>query len=222
MEIKVLVHNIVLEGSQTKECAVQADKNTTIQELLNSIDCGIADLSEYYEFSGVFTWNTTCLPYIISNNEIIYDVPYSEAHLLDFIQTHSIQDNTIRIVIGYPQAGGPGFIELAQLWKQIYPILEQTELLLSLGIIAVGAAKRLCNLFKKRKRSPQVCFDIVFSRKRWNHFELAEYLNLSDTEAKNLLILCGYEYDHKLIQYIQSNRTDELKQKLTDVQVRDI
>lgn len=222
MKIEVLIQNIALEASEIEERKVYVDKNTTIQELLNSINCEIADLSEYYEFSGVFAWNTVYLPYIISNNKILYDVPYSEAYVFDFIKTHGIQDSAIRIVTGYPQAGGPGFIELSQLWEQIYPILEQIELLLSLGAIAVGTAKKLCNLFKKRKRTPQVCFDIVFSRNRWNHFELSDYLHISNMEAKNLLMLCGYEYNHKQLQYIKSNRTDELKQKLTDVQVYDI
>ncbi len=222
MEVKIFINNVALENSQTSERTAHADENTTVQELLNSIGCEIADLSEYYEFSGIFTWNTECLPYVISYNEILYDVPFSEASLFDFIQTHNIHDNTIRIVVGYPQAGGPGFVELEQLWDQVYPILQQIELILSLGIIASGAAKRLCNLFKKRKRTPHVCFDIVFSRKQWNHFELAKYLKLSDDEAKNLLKLCGYVYDHKQMQYIQSERTDELKQKLTNVQVYDI
>lgn len=222
MNIKALVTYIMADPPLGKEYTVELPENATVQELLDRLGCSLADLSDYYEFSGAFAWNDFCLPYLETGGGVLYDVPYAQAKLTDFLATHHIENGEVRIVTGYPQAGGPGFLELAQIWQQVEPILEQIDLILGLGITAGGAIKWLCSVLKKRNRTPHVCFDIVFSRKAWNHVELGERLELSAEETKNLLRLCGYEYDRKRMQYIQTERSDDLKDKLKNIQIHDI
>ena len=222
MNIKALLTCIAADPPTEKEYIVELPDSATVQDLLDRIGSSLADLSNYYELSGAFAWNDFYLPYLETNGDILYDVPYAQAKLTDFLATHHIENGEVRIVAGYPQAGGPGFLELAQIWQQVEPILEQIELLLSLGVTAGGIAKGLCAVLKKKKRTPHVCFDIVFSRKSWNHVELGERLELSAEEAKNLLRLCGYEYDRKRMQYIQTARSDDLKDKLKSIQIHDI
>lgn len=222
MNIKALVTHIAADPPMEKEYTVELPEDASVQDFLDRIDCSLADLSDYYEFSGAFAWNDFYFPYLETDGGILYDVPYAQAKLTDFLATHHIENDEARIVTGYPQAGGPGFLELTQIWQQVEPILEQIDLILGLGITAGGAIKWLCSVLKKRNRTPHVCFDIVFSRKSWNPVELGEWLELSAEEAKNLLRLCGYEYDRKRTQYIQTERVDELKDKLERVQIHDV
>ena len=222
MKIRAFVTYIILDPPAEQEHIVELPADATVQDLLNQLNCSLADLSDYYELSGAFAWNDFYLPYLETDGGILYDVPYTQARLKDFLVTHHIENGEVHIVTGYPQAGGPGFLELAQIWQQVEPILEQIELILSLGAMAGGVAKGLCSIFKKRKRTPHVCFDIVFSRKAWNHVELGERLELSAEETKNLLRLCGYEYDRKRMQYVQTERVNELKDKLKNVQIHDV
>lgn len=222
MNIKAIVTRVVLDIPTESEHALELSEDGTVQDLLDRLGCSLADLSDYYELSGAFAWNDFHLPYLETDGGILYDVPYTQARLKDFLATHHIENGEVHLVTGYPQAGGPGFLELAQIWRQVEPILEQLDLILGLGITASGAIKWICSAFKKRNRTPHVCFDIVFSRKAWNHMELGERLELSAEETKNLLRLCGYEYDRKWMQYVQTERANELKDKLKGVQIHDV
>lgn len=222
MKIRAEIKNIALDESAVIEKIVEIDENATLENLICELECGWADLSEYYEFSGVLTWNTDVLPYAIVGYKIVYDVPFSETKVSDFIKTHSIKNETFYITVGYPWAGGPGFITLLEMWDNAYPVLEQIAVLLTLGIAAKDVIKWFCHIFKKREQTPQVCFDIIFSRNQWNHFELAGLLDVPEEKAKELLKLFGYQYDRVQMQYIQGEQTLEIKQKLLSIETRDI
>ena len=221
MLVTALIYSVI-EDSEKKVKKIKIDKNTTIQEFLNSTGYEIADLSPYYKLSQPFAWNQTVLPYLFCDNKIIYDVPYTEAKVFDFIQTHGISNNNIRIFVFQPQAGGPGFVGLVQLWNDVYQVLETTVTIYGCTQIVISAVKWLCNFFKKRKRKPQVIFDIVFSRNQWNNPELSDYLELPRERTKSLLITCGYKYDRRKRMYIATEQSSELKEKLTNLQVFDI
>lgn len=222
MKIKAKITNIALYEPTVIERIVETGENTTVESLIRELECGWADLSEYYEFSGRLTWNTDVLPYAIVGDKIVYDIPFSDAKVFDFIKTHDIKNETVNITVGYPWAGGPGFITLVEMWDNAYPILEQIAVLLTLGVATKDVIKWFCHIFKKREQAPQVCFDIIFSRKQWNHFELAGLLDVPEEKAKELLKLFGYQYDRVQMQYIQGEQTSEIKQKLLSIETRDI
>jgi len=221
MEIKIAVCNVALDN-KIRKIKIEVDETATIQQMLNNIGTPIADVLEYYEFSGVFLWNSPYLPYIISDDKICYDVGFSEAKVIDFLKTHNISNNELYIKTGYAQAGGAGVIELELIWEQVYPVLDEIATLLSLGVSAVGLIKWFCSLFKKRKRTPQVCFDIIFSRQCWNHFELAGLLDIENDKAKQLLQLFDYKYNNKTMLYQQGKNSKEIKKRLSKIKVLDI
>ena len=76
---------------------------------------------------------------------------------------------------------------------------------------------RLRNYFMKKGQPPQVCFDIVLSRKQWNHSELSKILDIDPDKTKNLLKLCDYQYDRVQMQYIQGEHAKEIKEKLMSI-----
>lgn len=223
MEIRVLVYPVASDTPQEIEHIVTVTDNITVQELLDRIGSGWADLSDYYPMSGAFTWNEPLLPYLFVEGKVSYNVGFENAKVKDFLYTHNISDHTIRITTGYPWAGGPGVLTLAQLWEDIYPVLEVIAVIATIsGFSLKDLFCRLRTHFMKIKQPPQTCFDIVFSRSRWNAFELAELLDIEPARAKELLKLFDYQYDKSQMQYIQGKCTDEIREKLSKVEVRDI
>lgn len=223
MLVTVLIYNVLKDfGTNEEKIKIDVHDSTTIQDLLNSTEYEIADLSDYYHLSRPFAWSEAVLPYLFSNGHVLYDVLYTEATVSDFIKTHGIHNNTLRIVVGYPQAGGPGFLDLVQLWDNVYPVLEQVVTIAGVAQIVGGAVKWICNFFKKRKLKPQPIFDIVFSRKQWNSSELSEMLELPHDRAKDLLTLCAYQYDKRKMMYIVTEQSSEIRDKLANVKVFDI
>lgn len=223
MNVKVLVYNIAMDTPQETEHIVEVNDSMTIQELLAKAESGWADLSDYYPMSGAFTWNDPLLPYLFIDGKAVYDVAFEDAKVRDFLSTHNISNHTIRVTTGYPWAGGPGFLALVQIWKDIYPYLEAIAVLVTIsGFSLKDLYFYLSNHFLKKECPPQTCFDIVFSRACWNASELARLLDIEPERAKELLRLFDYRYDRTQMQYIQGECTNEVKEKLMNVEVRDI
>ena len=121
MEIKLVFQNVMYRHIESepkfKEKRFEVDEETKIGQLFT-----VGDLSEYYPLSGVYSFNSTFLPYVInSHDEVTWDVLYENAIVVDFSRTHNIVDCTINVKSGYVQAGGPGFKELLEVWQLLYP-----------------------------------------------------------------------------------------------------
>lgn len=106
MRVKLVFQNMMygyVEGQpEYEEKQIEVNDETTIGELF-----AIGDLSDYYPLSGAYSFNSTFLPYIINfRDEVIWDVLYCDARVVDFIRTHGIKDGTIHVKCGYVQAGG--------------------------------------------------------------------------------------------------------------------
>ncbi len=223
MKIKLIINNIMLDDNNFTEQEIDISEDSTLQELLDVSGYGIADVSEYYKYSGVFTWNCICCPYIISDEGILYNVLFNQIKLKDFIKTHGINNNTIKIVVGYPQAGGPGFNDLKAIWDIVQPYLNDIAILFTIsGVNCKSIIDWFRKFFEKKKVAPHTVMDIILSRKQWNHKELADILDVPEENTKYLLKAFGYCYDNKLMQYVPSEKTEELIEKISSVQVLDI
>ena len=228
MEVKVIFYHVFHEINpkvypETIEFVSNVDDNTTIKEVLDKVGQPCADLSEYYYLSGMFCFNQNFLPYIInSKGKVEWDISFEEAKVIDFISTHAIENNIIYSKTGYPQAGGPGFKELTEIWESIYPIIDQFVTVVGLGTIIIGASKWLQSLFKRKDVPPQSYFDLVYSRNEWNHNEFAELLDISREDAKHLLKLFGYEYDKYKMMFVQQSISLQLREKLSKINILDI
>lgn len=215
MKISVLFDCGPYTSSKTNRQLFDIDETTTIQDLLKKSDDEIADLSHYYPLSGVLSWGNECLPYLFVNGKVLYNVSFETARVKDFLSTHSITDNSIRIVIDTPLAGGFGGEELLDLWNNIYPVLEIIAVLFTItGFNLKDLFHYLSKHFIKKQQPPQTCFEIVVSRKQWSANELSSLLELNIIKTKELLKLCNYYYDRSKQQYIQGEHTNEIIEKL--------
>ena len=223
MNIKVIVKNILFEENNTTVYQIDISEDSSIQDMLDIIGYSIADLSEYYKLSGVFSCNTICCPYIFSDNNILYNVTFDKIKLRDFIKTHAINNNTIEIVVGHVQAGGPGFKAIKEIWDAIVPYLNDIATISTIsGINVKSIIDSIRAFFVKKNVAPHTVIDIILSRKQWNHKELAHSLNIPEVNTKYFLKALGYSYDSKLMQYIQIENSEELIEKISSVQVLDI
>lgn len=225
-KVTVKIKDIAPDKPILKQFTFEIDEFTTLQMLIEKADYSLGDVSDYYSFSKVWAHNNFIVPYLFTRNGLLYDVAYEDARVIDFLNTHHITNGRLRITTGYAQAGGPGFLDLAEIWDSTYPILEQLSVVLGITGLSlqsfISGIKWLCKHFKKEKRSPQCCFDIVYSRKRWNHHELASYLDIPTDNAKHLLRALGYEYDKKKKQHIQGENVERIKQHLQAIEVYDV
>lgn len=220
MKIRVLFRHEAADDPYDSEEFFEISENATIQELLQLSEYEEnADLSSYYPLSG-FLWGEKFFPFLFVDGKVLYDVSFQDAKVIDFINTHNITDNTIRVTIEFPLAGGAGGCELLDIWNNIYPTLAQISVILSItGFSLSGLFRFLKKYFMKKKQPPQVCFGIVFSRKQWNSSELGALIDIPSDKAKELLKLCGYGYDKKQMQYVQGEHSEEIKEKLMNVRI---
>lgn len=217
MKIKVLFQRGSMASSQADEQFFEIEETTTIRDLLNTSDGEVADLSDYYPLSGVLTWGCEILPYLFVDEKVVYNVLFSDAKVKDFLNTHDITDNIIRIAIDTPLAGGFGAEELYDLWNKIYPALEAIAVMFTITGFSLKALFHcLSQYFVSKNQPPQTCFDIMFSRKRWSAAELSSLLELDVEKVKELLKLCDYHYDRTAKQYVQGQHTSEIIEKLTN------
>jgi len=218
-----LFHHEAADVPYDTEEFFEVPENATIQDLLQVSGHGeIADLSDYYPLSGAGSWGENYFPYLFVNGKAAYGVLFQDAKIVDFLNTHNITDNTIRVTVEFPLAGGFGAGELLEFWDSIYPALEQIAVICTItGISLKSLFDYLKKHFIKRDQAPQVCFDIVLSRKQWNSSELSSLLDITPDKAKNLLKLCDYQYDRVKMQYIQGEHAEEIKEKLMNAGLND-
>ena len=227
MKVTFRAYNILFEFDkdnikEMEEVSLDVENNTT----LNDVPIGIFDLSEYYNLSSPFAFNVLELPYIIKKRNgieyVCWNVSYREATINDFIYTHNIKENIIVAKTGYPQAGGPGFLDFQQIWQSIYPVIEQFVNICGFVGIVAGAGKWIHSLLNKKDVPPQSYFDLIFSREHWNHIDLAQLLEIDNEKSKLLLKLFGYEYNHSKMMFSQQPISLDLKEKLSKINVSDI
>lgn len=220
---KILIHidNIMHTASEEKgsfwEQYIEIDKNTTLAEVV-----GLADLSLYYPLSGAFSFNNQDVPYIISGKQVLWNQEYKNVKVTDFLETHNIETGILMARGGYAQAGGPGFLDLMEIWESLYPVLDQIVTAAGAVGLTLGVWKRITTLFQKKEVPPHSCFDVIFSRKMWNHFELAELLEITPDDAKEFLRVAAYHYDRTILMYVQQPEATLVRKKILGVKIHDI
>lgn len=220
MNITLLIHECM--PAETNKVTVTVNDGTTIEDLLYET-CQIADFSKYYPFNGKMARVEGGLPYLIKDGLINLDVPNSQAKVTDFINTFELSRKEIELYTGYPFAGGPGLLALAQIWENAIPVLNGIATFCSIaGINVTYVWEKIRSLFLKKNQPPQTCFDIIYRREMWNSNELANLLKVENDFAKDLLRVLGYKYDQHKMMYIQREDIEEIKDRLTDIKVHDI
>ena len=217
MQIKAIIHEVV--NDRTLERTLELGEDATMQGLLDALGYRYGDFTDYDPFYAEFQWDPDFLPFLICDGRILYDVMLHDAKVRDFMRTHEISDNTLRVTTNYPQAGGFGVAELAELWEYAKPVLEGLAIFCTLsGLSVPQLVQRLRDKFTHCDHAPYVLFDIVYSRTAWNQNELAELLQIGAEDAQNTLRLFGYVYDPSQKQYVQGERVEEIKHRLMAIE----
>ena len=211
--MKVVIYNIY--EKTTSEYEVQISDETTIQDLMDITGCGLPTFPDYYPFCHYSVLDDVWIPFIInSNNELQFEVPYKNVTVKEFIGTHRINNDTIRMVTGYPQAGGIELEYWLEMWNYVYPYIEQVQVAVTVGI----GLKRVIDVIKKKfiekKQPPQASFDIIYTSSQWDLNELASLLELEKSEAEILLKGFGFEYDSETGFYKAIKNEAEVKSAL--------
>lgn len=218
----IIIATDVMTG-KTSKTTVSLNDDTTISELLSAIGVGTAEFPMYYPFSRSLQFGDPFLPFLISGGHILYDDPFEEAKVKDFIVTMDLPDQEIEIAIGIPWVGGPGLCDIELMWESALQVLGTIAVICSVsGYSMKDSIHWFCNLFQKRKKKPHTVFDIIYSRPMWNHYEIASLLDIELDRAKDLLKVFGYQYDNSKKLYTQREDVDEIKSKIVDVKSLDI
>ena len=216
MEIHVLIYDEI--SGATRNCVVEIDKNETMQGLLDILSLSAADLTDYYPFNRSYYRDDDVLPFVFLGKRTLYSVSYRKVKITDFLYTHNITDGTIRLVTGYPGAGGFGFESVRAIWDAVSPVLGTVADICGItGFNIKDFWNWLKEKFIRRGRTPPTVLDIVYSRDAWNHRELGDRLRIDHEQAKKLLQALGYVYDRSRMQYVQCENIDKIKDKLLHV-----
>lgn len=202
--------------STTEIIETEYDSNSTLKEVFNRLGhpCAEIDLSKYFKLGYELCYSTENIPYIINEGIITWLPVYANIKVSDFLNTFKVE--SIDIITGIPQAGGPDTNTITEMWNLYYPIIDQMATVLGFSGGMAGLGAWIKSRFKK-ETPPTALFDIISSRDQWNHNDLAHLLELDAENAKQLIRSVGYVWDSHMQLYVKSDTTDELIRKLSEV-----
>lgn len=225
MKVKIiycnLMHQYTNEIPKYTETILQIDDKTTLKDIFIDSKQVNADVSKYYKLSGKYYFNNKRLPYIKKeNNKIIWEPSYEKVKVIDFLFTHNIKNNIIYADIGIIQAGGPDLKDFIQLWYDYYPIINEIVTVFGFfsGIAEVSRFIKSIFIDKSKKLlPPHGIFDLILSKKQWNHNELSENLDIDKESTKMILQGLGYKWDNSKKIYVYQGDLNQLRKKLSKV-----
>jgi len=208
-KIKLITHNVLskycpVEQIQDQVYEVNINYDQPMNELLDFLENPSADVSKYYDLSSPYCYYKDTFPYISTKeNVLIWNSPFNETKIEDFLYTHHITDNTIIVDVGEPQAGGSGIKEIMELWQDIQALLEALAVYITIIVGVPELIKKIKVKFIKANVPPQSVLDYIFSNEELEHKQLARKLSLSEEETKLLIRGLGYEWDKSKKLYIR-------------------
>lgn len=225
MKVVILTRYVIDDTEEPK--ALEIDEGSSIINLFEELDLARPstqfDHRYYYQIRNPYFFNTQQFPYIIKDGKLLWGISYADVSLRDFFQTFNIQDSRLHVLKGIPQAGGPGYYEVAFMWQQFYDALAWAAPMLGASSFFITITRLLNKLRKNnppdnlKQISPASIFSLITSRNMWNHLDLAHLLELDEKEAKHLLKTCRFEWNRKTMMYERTRETDSILEKLNKV-----
>lgn len=157
-------------------------------------------------------------PYIECDGRIIWNVPYSEVTVAEFLDTHGIEHN--RIYVDVDNVGG-ALDEFArtlyQGWLCLKPVMDVLGYI-STVVWIVSCVRKGFGKAKEEKPSVSELKEFIMQKDKWDLSKLSVQLNADESFVKILLETFGYE-EHEGIYWKNhwkveqfnraSNRIDE-------------
>lgn len=132
------------------------------------------------------------LPYLLVNDTYVWNVPYKDVKLRDFLRTHEI-DSSNPLVIEVNNCGGAGLTDfLYQGWLYLNTIMDYV----GRGLTAREIVLFVINSFgNKRGQKPSFAdfHAFILKREQWDIDDLAKRLNADKNVLGSILEVLGYE-----------------------------
>lgn len=204
----------VIEGDQSVEIILNIerplDKRTTEsksitidninEKLLNIINCYVEreaylSFESYYQDTSLMNFSG-CFPYIIHNDRYLWNVPYEEVTISDFIKTHNIDPNKGEITVYVNDFGGGDAILITSAleWLMLLgPGIIKT--LIAFGGVAAGI-DYICKLLKcitdRISKIPSVdnFAEALNKRKTWKAKKVGKMLGIEDERVTSNILRC--------------------------------
>ena len=209
--INLIARNPLDEDRGIEIKRISIDENTTLSDAFSQIrsDMDIYYLGRYY---GDYDFSNAC-PYVITNGKVMWDVPFSEVSVQDFINTFDIDDRTIYVEVDCFATGGvtAGLFIIYKSWIAIVPVLDN----IGRGCTVIAGIKFLKSLMTKRPGKAPT-FDkmekYVLSNDKWELSVLLNQTDYPEAVMKAVLDSLGYE-EHNGIYYRNAWKAEVNKKK---------
>ena len=150
----------------------------------------------YYGKSDLMTLGRM-FPYILRDDAFVWNVPYSEVTVEEFLDTHGLtEQDMIQVEVDNVGSASELLMRLYQEWVSFSQIAVQAIDWIGRGLTVYSIVKWVWTSFGKRKEEkPQVkeFYDFLLRRKRWNMKVLAKQLNTDEQFLKSMLEVVGFE-----------------------------
>ncbi len=216
--MRVVVHLIYDPTGEESTRTVEILQTSSMHDLINDLGLPMAyiDHERYYLMEDIYWFYR--IPYIIHYGKIRWYQDYHDALLLDFFNTHNIQEGDIYIRWWpVPGAGGYWPYEVYKAWEHFYEFLKGVDPILGTASTTIVGAKYLWTKLRNRMPPdetkdvwPSTFFSLLMSRSHWNTNELAELTGMRPDLCKEFLRACGYKWDRRKMRYIQTETTAEV------------
>ena len=225
MKLKVIATDVVEQcvNKDYEPLIIEMEYNEdtdSLGKIRDKIGAAISGISfEQYYNDGMFRFLDNTLPYIIKNNGKIEFVPNIDNTLIsEFISTHQISSDIIRVEYGFPQVGGPGEIDWELLWNTVWNAIEMFS---TIGGM-VGFVDFIKNKFFDKKPKPNEFIEYLYKRDCWNHNELAQIFDINQEQAKYMLKGFGYVWDkNKKMYTIAQDTKNNIRQNINNTSYLD-
>jgi len=204
-------------GDVLKSIIINHD--TTIKAMLDMARVKPADLSHYYGIYRVY-YARQLLPYVLTEARLEWLVPYADATAIDFMDTHGINDNTITIEVGIPEAGGWELIsEADKMWELAIRFIVTIQFMyfFTRWIYRLVLARKLKKEKNKFNMQPDALFSLILSKDEWDINYFSKLTGFDVQTSKILIKVCGYQLDKKTRLYRKTNNYKEAIDKLSEI-----
>lgn len=175
--------------------------------------------NEYYHNYNMMNYQR-CFPYIRSNGNVQWTVPYEDVSINDFLSSNNLTTND-PIKVNINNVGGAGDIDFSSIitWIELVSPYIKEWIDTADGVLNCLKITRVVYKFfsNKKKQVPEVrdVQDIIFRRRVWTIKELEDHLGCTNKKLlERHLDQCGYQKDGN--EYILYSRTDEIDDLLDE------
>lgn len=190
----VLVCKYPLQTRELRSFSFECNDQISIMDICKQVISNghFFSFEEYYGNSCLMA-EYGVLPYLISDGIIKWNVPYAEATLLDFINTHDIYDDTIHVSVDNVGGAGDFCNTLYQGWLSVKPLLDMAGYVCTCKSIYDGI-KMAFGAKKKNKPLFNEFYKYVMKKDKWDIDDLWKQTGIPKENLVQYISLFGYEY----------------------------